>query len=88
MDNEKSANAPHVHGPNCDHGPNSRHAHDHGHGQASVHVHGPNCNHDHHHGHAHAPMTPIRSAKVGRNDACPCGSGRKYKKCCLAHAHG
>ncbi|HET7291728.1 MAG TPA: SEC-C metal-binding domain-containing protein [Vicinamibacteria bacterium] len=23
---------------------------------------------------------------VGRNDACPCGSGRKYKKCCLAKA--
>jgi tetratricopeptide (TPR) repeat protein len=22
-------------------------------------------------------------AKVGRNDPCPCGSGRKYKKCCL-----
>ncbi|GAB6138678.1 YecA family protein [Halanaerobaculum tunisiense] len=22
-------------------------------------------------------------AKVGRNDACPCGSGKKYKKCCL-----
>lgn len=22
--------------------------------------------------------------KVGRNDRCPCGSGRKYKKCCLA----
>ena len=21
--------------------------------------------------------------KVGRNDLCPCGSGRKYKKCCL-----
>ena len=21
--------------------------------------------------------------KVGRNDACPCGSGKKYKKCCL-----
>jgi uncharacterized protein YecA (UPF0149 family) len=20
---------------------------------------------------------------VGRNDPCPCGSGRKYKKCCL-----
>jgi len=20
--------------------------------------------------------------KVGRNDPCPCGSGRKYKKCC------
>ncbi len=27
---------------------------------------------------------PIRreSPKVGRNDPCPCGSGRKYKKCC------
>jgi hypothetical protein len=22
-------------------------------------------------------------AKVGRNDPCPCGSGRKYKKCCI-----
>jgi uncharacterized protein YecA (UPF0149 family) len=21
--------------------------------------------------------------KAGRNDPCPCGSGRKYKKCCL-----
>jgi hypothetical protein len=20
---------------------------------------------------------------IGRNDACPCGSGKKYKKCCL-----
>jgi preprotein translocase subunit SecA len=29
---------------------------------------------------------PIRSAeeKVGRNDPCPCGSGKKYKKCCGA----
>jgi len=23
-------------------------------------------------------------SKTGRNDPCPCGSGRKYKKCCLA----
>jgi SEC-C motif len=23
-------------------------------------------------------------AKLGRNDPCPCGSGNKYKKCCLA----
>lgn len=23
------------------------------------------------------------SVKVGRNDPCPCGSGKKYKKCCL-----
>jgi len=29
-------------------------------------------------------MTPVRSKrKVGRNDPCPCGSGKKYKKCCL-----
>ncbi|MGH9529780.1 MAG: preprotein translocase subunit SecA [Terriglobales bacterium] len=26
------------------------------------------------------------SAKIGRNDACPCGSGKKYKKCCGANA--
>ena len=25
---------------------------------------------------------PARGAKVGRNDPCPCGSGKKYKKCC------
>jgi len=25
-------------------------------------------------------------AKTGRNDLCPCGSGRKYKKCCEANA--
>lgn len=24
-----------------------------------------------------------RTEKVGRNDPCPCGSGKKYKKCCL-----
>ena len=29
------------------------------------------------------PQTYIRSQpKVGRNDPCPCGSGRKYKRCC------
>ena len=29
-------------------------------------------------------VAPIVNAdpKVGRNDACPCGSGKKYKKCC------
>jgi uncharacterized protein len=25
---------------------------------------------------------PLRSTKVGRNDPCPCGSGKKFKKCC------
>ncbi len=36
----------------------------------------------------HAPRPePIRVApKPGRNDPCPCGSGRKYKKCCGAAA--
>ncbi len=29
---------------------------------------------------------PVRRTgkKVGRNDPCPCGSGKKYKKCCGA----
>lgn len=26
--------------------------------------------------------TVVKENKVGRNDACPCGSGKKYKKCC------
>jgi hypothetical protein len=25
-----------------------------------------------------------RAGKVGRNEPCPCGSGKKYKKCCGA----
>ena len=31
-----------------------------------------------------AKMTPVRreGPKVGRNDPCPCGSGKKYKQCC------
>ncbi len=28
------------------------------------------------------PRAPAKSTKVGRNDTCPCGSGKKYKKCC------
>ena len=27
-------------------------------------------------------VTQLKSSKVGRNDPCPCGSGKKYKKCC------
>ena len=26
--------------------------------------------------------TVVKENKVGRNDPCPCGSGKKYKKCC------
>ncbi len=25
---------------------------------------------------------PVSSVKIGRNESCPCGSGKKYKKCC------
>jgi uncharacterized protein YecA (UPF0149 family) len=28
------------------------------------------------------PGAPTQ-ARIGRNDPCPCGSGKKYKKCCL-----
>ncbi len=32
----------------------------------------------------HPPqITPVVSVKTGRNDPCPCGSGKKYKKCCM-----
>jgi preprotein translocase subunit SecA len=31
-------------------------------------------------------IEPIRrqEKKIGRNEPCPCGSGKKYKKCCGA----
>lgn len=28
------------------------------------------------------PRPPMRVQRIGRNDPCPCGSGKKYKKCC------
>ena len=39
-------------------------------------------------GDAQGNQQPVvnKSAKVGRNDPCPCGSGKKYKKCCGADA--
>lgn len=30
--------------------------------------------------------TIVKGEKIGRNDPCPCGSGKKYKKCCGANA--
>ena len=36
---------------------------------------------------AAAVVTAVRKGeKIGRNDPCPCGSGKKYKKCCGANA--
>lgn len=29
----------------------------------------------------------IYQAKIGRNDLCPCGSGRKFKKCCISQVN-
>ena len=29
-----------------------------------------------------AKNTPKRVKKIGRNELCPCGSGKKYKQCC------
>ena len=78
----KAAPGGHVHGPGCDHD----HDHENGrHLEPLAHVHGPDCNHDHGH-HHHAPVRQMMrdGPKIGRNDACPCGSGKKYKKCCLA----
>lgn len=41
------------------------------------HVHDEHCGHHHHH-------EPYKAdIKIGRNDPCPCGSGKKYKKCCI-----
>ena len=31
-----------------------------------------------------APQPYVAALRVGRNDPCPCGSGKKYKKCCGA----
>jgi uncharacterized protein YecA (UPF0149 family) len=48
----------------------------HHHHDNNDHQHGPDCIHSP----ADAPVIP------GRNDPCPCGSGKKYKKCCGANA--
>lgn len=39
--------------------------------------------HNAHHGHHHPKQKPVvhQAPKLGRNDPCSCGSGKKYKKC-------
>lgn len=54
------------------------------HDETEPHVHGPHCSHGHHHHHHHQAPYVRPEAKVGRNDPCPCGSGKKSKKCCGA----
>lgn len=45
------------------------------------HVHGEHCDHDHDHGHAKAAPVRNEQPKIGRNEPCPCGSGKKFKVC-------
>lgn len=45
--------------------------------EPAPHVHGPDCDHEHPAREPHRRNAP----KPGRNDPCPCGSGRKFKKC-------
>ena len=33
------------------------------------------------------PKVAAKDTKVGRNDPCPCGSGKKYKDCCYWNDH-
>jgi uncharacterized protein len=37
--------------------------------------------------HGTAGREPAESTKIGRNEPCPCGSGKKYKKCCGGSIH-
>lgn len=47
--------------------------------EGDSHVHKEGEGHHHHH---HATEPVVREGpKIGRNDPCPCGSGKKYKKC-------
>jgi preprotein translocase subunit SecA len=48
--------------------------------EPAPHVHGPDCDHDHDHHHVAEPFRR-EEPKLGRNDPCHCGSGKKYKKC-------
>lgn len=38
---------------------------------------------DQHYGLDRRVTSPLKSNKIGRNAPCPCGLGKKYKKCCL-----
>ncbi len=45
------------------------------------HTHEEGTGHEHHHAEPKVPV--VREApKLGRNDPCSCGSGKKFKKCC------
>ena len=58
----------------------------HRHREGEGHHHHDHDHHGHDHGHHHHSGQTVRHAapKAGRNDPCPCGSGKKFKKCCGA----
>ena len=37
--------------------------------------------------HRKATQKELLAIKIGRNEKCPCSSGKKYKKCCLNKKH-
>ncbi|RIZ72161.1 MAG: DUF1186 domain-containing protein [Methylococcales bacterium] len=41
------------------------------------------CFHPEPHSTEYLPVRQTGNTKIGRNDPCPCDSGKKYKKCCL-----
>lgn len=41
------------------------------------------CHDSHKHQNEHEDTKPPANRKIGRNDPCPCGSGEKFKKCCI-----
>lgn len=58
----------------CDHGHEEHHHHHHDHDH----------DHEHHDGCCDVEAPFVRQGpKVGRNDPCPCQSGKKFKKCCI-----
>ncbi|MEZ4332286.1 MAG: SEC-C metal-binding domain-containing protein [Myxococcota bacterium] len=72
----RPTDAGHVHGPGCSHGHDPHSGHDHyAHHHADHHA-----GDDPRHGPASEPFVRAQP-KIQRNDPCPCGSGRKYKKC-------
>jgi len=49
--------------------------------EGDAHTHREGESHEHHH-HARPQTITREEPKIGRNDPCSCGSGKKYKKCC------
>lgn len=84
LENKKSLETPEISETMAKPSPDHVHAEDHGGSAIGGHIHGPDCHHGHHHHGPHHNHDPYvrTSPKIGRNDPCSCGSGKKFKKCC------